>query len=358
MRGLESGEAMHSCGSGLGREALPLSARISIFDAALSSAQPTGCALHGASLFLVWPRKSNQKEGHPYIRVLLRKTSLTPALLRGSSRRAIPGPSLLARHPCLATPYATPTLGLLKGIWDRVVWEFLNSNGNKALRPSAYSVGWKTAKHFPPRSALESSAHNLSENRWVSFALPTLRLAPATASLHCPSDATKSPLSQGRAQQLVGWVQPINHGRWASPILRSDTSTIRHRHTPLSEGRAQVAWKGLSGMDAARAALGHGWPVAAGAWNVTGAREPRRSRGRMQGQDFLLTFLAFEKSESPSRAKPSRRPAAPMGPNQSNSDPSPKASRSRPLPRKAQPMLPLATRPSGVQALSSQVLPC
>ena len=52
-----------------------------------------------------------------------------------------------------------------------------------------------------------------------------------------------------------------------------------------------MAWKGLSGMDAARAALGQGWPIAAGPWNVTGAREPRRSRGRMQGQAFLLTFL-------------------------------------------------------------------
>ena len=59
---------------------------------------------------------------------MLRKTPLATALLRGSSRRAIPGPSLLARHPCLATPYATPTLGLLKGARDRVVWTFLNSN--------------------------------------------------------------------------------------------------------------------------------------------------------------------------------------------------------------------------------------
>ena len=36
-------------------------------------------------------------------------------MLRGSSRRDIHVPSLLARHPCLAPPCATPTLGLLKG---------------------------------------------------------------------------------------------------------------------------------------------------------------------------------------------------------------------------------------------------
>jgi len=51
-----------------------------------------------------------------------------------------------------------------------------------------------------------------------------------------------------------------------------------------------VMWKGMSGMDAARGALGQGWPFAAGPWNVTRAREPRRSRGRMQGQAFLVPF--------------------------------------------------------------------
>ncbi|MBK3747362.1 hypothetical protein GFK94_05635 [Pseudomonas balearica] len=62
---------------------------------ALSSARATGCALHGASLSLVWPRESNQREGDPDIRVwpLRAQTSLTPALLRGTSRRGIPAPS-------------------------------------------------------------------------------------------------------------------------------------------------------------------------------------------------------------------------------------------------------------------------
>ncbi len=114
-----------TCRSKLARELVP--AQTYAYDAALSSARPAGCALHGASLFLVWPRKSNQKESHPDIRVLLRKTSLAPALLRRSSRRAIPGPSLLARHPCLASPCAAPTLGLLKGIRDRVVCKFIDS---------------------------------------------------------------------------------------------------------------------------------------------------------------------------------------------------------------------------------------
>ena len=60
-------------------------------------------------------------------------------------------------------------------------------------------------------------------------------------------------------------------------------------------------WKRLSGMDAARAAMGHGWPFAAGLWNGDGVSEPRRSRGRMIGRRVLVTFAL--KSDSPDRAK-------------------------------------------------------
>src|SRR5690606_920093 len=87
---------------------------------ALSSARTTGCALHGASLFLVWPRKSNQKEGHPCIRVLLRKTPLTPALLRRHVTKGRPCPFVPRSASCLATSCATPAFGLLKGKGVRV----------------------------------------------------------------------------------------------------------------------------------------------------------------------------------------------------------------------------------------------
>jgi len=214
------------------------------YDAAPSSARRAGCALHGASLFLVWPRKSNQKEGHPCIRVLLRKTSLAPALLRGSSRRDIHVPSLLARHPCLAPLCATPTLGLLKGTRDRVVCKFINSGG---------------------------------------------------------------------------------------PPLRSfaDQKSVRRRRTPLSGGRTESAWRGASGMDAARGVKGHGRPLYAGLRNADEVREVSRSETRMQGQAFLLTFFAFEKSESPSRAKPMRQPTPLIG--HTSRSPSPKPSRPSPF---------------------------
>jgi hypothetical protein len=54
--------------------------------AALSSAPTADFALHGELLSLVWPRESNQREGHPGIRPRLRRGSLLPALLRGPSR--------------------------------------------------------------------------------------------------------------------------------------------------------------------------------------------------------------------------------------------------------------------------------
>src|SRR5690606_13702440 len=60
-------------------------------------------------------RESNQRESAPDIRPRLRRGSLAPVSLRGPSRRDIPVPSLLARRPCLASPCATPPLGLLTG---------------------------------------------------------------------------------------------------------------------------------------------------------------------------------------------------------------------------------------------------
>ena len=41
--------------------------------------------------------------------------------------------------------------------------------------------------------------------------------------------------------------------------------------------------KGLSGMDAARAAMGQGWPFAAGPWSNDGTKGVSRSETRMPG---------------------------------------------------------------------------
>ena len=54
-------------------------------------------------------------------------------------------------------------------------------------------------------------------------------------------------------------------------------------------------------MDVARAAMGHGWPTAAGLWSGDGVSEPWRSQGRMNGRRVLVTFAC--KSNSPGKAK-------------------------------------------------------
>jgi len=258
------------------------------------AARRIGFALLGDSLFSV--AKKVSKNACPCIRVSLRSTSLIPSTLRGPAYKGHPWPftplaASMPLAPLRADSVRPPERGVRRRLMvrSRKNRKSVSSQQRCVYVPSRNEnlVGWKTAKHFPPQSSPRSVSNFAFENRWVSFALPTLRLGPTSASLHRPSDATES---------------------------------------PLSEGRAQVAWKGLSGMDAARAALGrgrhrHGWPVTASPWNVTGAREPRRSRGRMQGQAFLLTFFgaghpAFEKSESPSRAKPMPQPTRPTGTTQ------------------------------------------
>ena len=52
----------------------------------------------------------------------------------------------------------------------------------------------------------------------------------------------------------------------------------------------ESSWKGLSGMDAARDAMGQGWPFAACPWSDDGVREPRRRRGRMSGASPFGSF--------------------------------------------------------------------
>ena len=271
--GLENGEAGRFC-----REAFGLGLGLGVLRVQPIGAvgRRIGFALLGEFLLAVAPKET--KKSCPSIRVSLRSTSLIPSPLRGPAYKGHPWPFIagtptpLAASMPLAPLRADSIRPPERGVSRRLAVRAMD----KQLCPQADAVGWKTAKHFPPRSTLQSVSNVARKHRWVSFALPTLRSLEArtSISLHGLSGAIES---------------------------------------PLSGGRAQVAWKGLSGMDAARATMGQGWPFAAGPWSVTGARGPRRSRGRMEGQAFLLTFFgagrpASEKSESPSRAKPLPQP--------------------------------------------------
>src|SRR3990167_9359956 len=79
-------------------------------------------------------RESNQRESAPGIRVSLRETPLVPALFRGASRWAIPGPSFLIWHPCQMPLYTAPPLGLLTGPGDRGDCEIRGSGLDRDTR--------------------------------------------------------------------------------------------------------------------------------------------------------------------------------------------------------------------------------
>ena len=83
--------------------------------------------------FLCGQEKVTKKKATPAYGFCFAKLPSLRRCSRGSSRRDIHVLSLLARHPCLAPPCATPTLGLLKGTRDRVVRKLWNSDSYKAL---------------------------------------------------------------------------------------------------------------------------------------------------------------------------------------------------------------------------------
>ena len=69
--------------------------------------------------------------------------------------------------------------------------------------------------------------------------------------------------------------------------------------------------KGLSGMDAAKDAMGQGWPFAACPWSNDGAKEPRRRRGRMSGVLSLWLLSLCTSKEKVTRRKGEKHGLAP-----------------------------------------------
>ena len=65
--------------------------------------------------------------------------------------------------------------------------------------------------------------------------------------------------------------------------------------------------KGLSGMDAARAAMGQGWPFAAGPWSNDGTKEVSRSETRMSGVLSLWLLSLCTSKEKVTRREGEKR---------------------------------------------------
>ncbi|NHN77082.1 hypothetical protein HA520_07215 [Azotobacter chroococcum] len=186
----------------------------------LSSADATGFALHGESLFLAWPRKSNQKEGHP-------------------------------RHQAPAAP------------------------------------------GFPPSFVIPGVRHEG----------PSMALAALAASM--PLDPFHADSARPDEGGMGVVPTSVEEKRRAKSFFKRDASLAGNSPVPFRRPSAGVA-EGASRMDAARAVKGHGCPLYGGPRSGAGAREPRRSRGRMSGRAFsLVTFSlrAQRESDSPCKAK-------------------------------------------------------
>ena len=62
----------------------------------------------------------------------------------------------------------------------------------------------------------------------------------------------------------------------------------------------ESSWKGLSGMDAARATMGQGWPFDACPWNDDGANEPgAKRRAGWRGKPFWFLLGRLPKGTRP-----------------------------------------------------------
>jgi len=318
---------VRALGGALGREGRRHGARY--VSGAISLAFGSGFALLGDSLFFARAKKSKQKKARPYIRpCATRRVRSLHRRSRGRLTRAIHGPLSLSPHPCDSPPCATIPLSLLKGnlvlpVRPRMETHKAKSTAKQSVvslrsirRPGLESAsGGRTQPLHSGTRAMDAERGMTGQGRTV-MTCPDIRwntdqhFPPLASSKVLPDHGGLlcKPVGKRRVTQATdnATKQSVGSAIYSAPCPSPIARPFRQHQTPLSGGRVQVAWKGLSGMDAARAAMGQGWPFTAGPWNVTGTREPRRSRGRMEGQAFLLTFFATEKSESPSRAKPAR----------------------------------------------------
>ena len=127
----------------------------------------------------------------------------------------------------------------------------------------------------------------LCDAKPVGAGLPAMQTA-WSGRLSAPMPSRASPLPQRGCAGLADLA--------AKQAGRSAASRCSAFDLPaLPGGREEVLWSGSTGMDAGRAAMGHGWPVAACPRSRTGAREPERSEGRTMGRGLFGSFLVLQK---------------------------------------------------------------
>ncbi len=250
-------------------------------NAALSSARPTGFALHGDSLFS--NAKKVSKNACPSIRVSLRSTSLIPSMLRGPAYKGHPWPfTPLAASMPLAPLRSDSIRPSERGVRRRLAGPAMEkretaSSQGQLTNGRGEFVGWKTAKHFPPQSTQRLVSNVARKKRWVSFALPTLRSERPARS------------NQRNALDLA-LLEKLQATRSGFPFRRPSTGVAQGGSRHGCRERSDGTWMSLRDDPRSNA----------------GARGVLRSKTRMQGwPSFWLLFLGHtRKSDAPCKAQP------------------------------------------------------
>ncbi|TYP62456.1 hypothetical protein A9A72_1241214 [Stutzerimonas stutzeri] len=297
------------------------------YDVAPFSARPAGCALHGASLAFAPCSHSIGPAGRsigfallgeslfPNARMAgpskvtknacpctelgvpgsLRSTSLIPSLLRGSPRKG---------HPCRRRPRPFTALAASmplaplrsdsirppeRGVRRRLVGRAMEKQKGVSTQGCVTngfenSVGWKTAKHFPPQSTQRLVSNFADEKRWVSFALPTARFERGAGRRLATSS------SANKQSSFVSLFTLFQAARTQFPFRRPNAGAAQGDARHGCRARSDGTWMSL--RDDPRGGAG--------------ARGVLQSKTRMQGwPSFWLLFLGHtRKSDSPSKAKP------------------------------------------------------
>jgi len=250
-------------------------------NAALSSARPTGFALHGDSLFS--NAKKVSKNACPSIRVSLRSTSLIPSMLRGPAYKGHPWPfTPLAASMPLAPLRSDSIRPSERGVRRRLAGPAMEkretaSSQGQLTNGRGEFVGWKTAKHFPPQSTQRLVSNVARKNRWVSFALPTLR-------------SERPARSYQRNALDLSLLEKLQATRSGFPFRRPSTGVAQGGSRHGCRERSDGTWMSLRDDPRSNA----------------GARGVLRSKTRMQGwPSFWLLFLGHtRKSDAPCKAQP------------------------------------------------------
>ena len=248
-----------------------------------------GFALLGESLLAIAPKGT--KRSCPCIRVSLRETSLIPSLLRGSPRKGHPWPfTALAASMPLAPLRSDSIRPSERGVRRRLAGPAMEkretaSSQGQLTNGRGEFVGWKTAKHFPPQATQRLVSNVACENRWVSFALPTL---PSERGVCCrlPSPARSN---QRNALDLA-LLEKLQATRSGFPFRRPSTGVAQGGSRHGCRERSDGTWMSLRDDPRSNA----------------GARGVLRSKTRMQGwPSFWLLFLGHtRKSDAPCKAQP------------------------------------------------------